>query len=174
LYWIGKNIAEQLARWTRFQQARSVACYVSFSKEVDTKEILRLVFESNKRCFLPRVEESDHLTFYQADSLEQIYSWEPNRWGIREPPVTQPVLCLQREPLDMVIVPGLAFDRMGHRLGRGKGYYDRWIAQCKEKRASQPPLFVGVALSVSMVDSVPVDEGDQLMDTVLFPIPSSP
>ncbi|EME32186.1 5-formyltetrahydrofolate cyclo-ligase [Galdieria sulphuraria] len=168
-----KKITERLATWTPFQQASSVACYVSFTKEVDTREIIRLILESNKRCFLPRIQEDHTLWFYQAHSLEQIFSWEPNRWGIREPPVTQPVLCLERDCLDLVIVPGLAFDVMGHRLGRGKGYYDRFISQCKQvaqQRGIQPPLFVGVALSASMVENVPVDEEDQPMDIVLSPI----
>lgn len=94
--------------------------FFSCQRQVDTKEILRFVLESKKRCFLPRIHEDSKLEFYQTDSLEQIFSWEPNRWGIREPPVTQPVLCLQRDTLDLVIVPGLAFDTLGHRLGRGK------------------------------------------------------
>ncbi|GJQ09358.1 hypothetical protein GpartN1_g1149.t1 [Galdieria partita] len=168
-----KVVTEQLANWTPFQQARSVACYVSFSKEVNTSEILRLLLESQKQCFLPRIQENDTLAFYQADSLEQVFSWKPNRWGIREPPVTQPELCLERDNLDLVVVPGLAFDTMGHRLGRGKGYYDRFIFKCKQiakQRGIQPPLFVGVALSASMVEKVPVAEQDQTMDVVFSPI----
>jgi 5-formyltetrahydrofolate cyclo-ligase len=69
--------------------------------------------------------------------------------------------------LDLVLVPGLAFTVNGHRLGRGKGYYDTFLNRCRATQAA-PPFTVGLAFSQQMVADVPIDENDVCVDLVLY------
>jgi 5-formyltetrahydrofolate cyclo-ligase len=69
--------------------------------------------------------------------------------------------------LDLVLVPGLAFTVKGHRLGRGKGYYDAFLNRCRAIQAT-PPFTVGLAFSQQVVADVPTDDTDVCMDLVLY------
>jgi 5-formyltetrahydrofolate cyclo-ligase len=112
----------------------------------------------------------------KSSSLQLFHhTWPRNKWGIPEPPADLLPLLQAAKPgdLDLLIVPGLAFDRNGNRLGQGKGYYDRFIERMK-KTASSSSLFkplplVAVALDCQLVDSVPVQDYDQTMDRILLP-----
>jgi 5-formyltetrahydrofolate cyclo-ligase len=69
--------------------------------------------------------------------------------------------------LDLIVVPGLAFTAAGQRLGRGKGYYDTFLARCRATQGT-PPLTVGLAFSQQVVSCVPTDENDICLDLVLY------
>jgi 5-formyltetrahydrofolate cyclo-ligase len=69
--------------------------------------------------------------------------------------------------LDLVVVPGLAFTLEGHRLGRGKGYYDVFLDKCRKIQGT-PPLTVGLAFSQQVVPYVPTDKDDICVDRVLY------
>jgi len=86
----------------------------------------------------------------------------PGRFDIREPLRSNPELKL--EDVDYVFVPGVGFDRNGHRLGRGNGGYDRWLAKL---RAVNPNVKVwGIAFEFQLTDSVPIEAHDQIMDGI--------
>ena len=89
-------------------------------------------------------------------------NWPRNKWGIPEPPLppatsstsTNDVIAKPGD-IDLLIVPGLAFDSNGHRLGQGKGYYDRFIAKMRCQEEKKKPLLVGVCLEEQFLDEVP-------------------
>jgi 5-formyltetrahydrofolate cyclo-ligase len=127
--------------------------------EIDTGPILNLAFSTNKKVFLPRVEGRD-IRFYRVLSLAG--PWRRGAWGIREP---CPELPLDKEDFPaLVLAPGLGFDRAGHRLGLGGGYYDRFFSGL-DRRAGFFAL--GLALSVQVSAAIPVDKGDFPMDGLL-------
>ncbi|KAK1863292.1 hypothetical protein I4F81_005850 [Pyropia yezoensis] len=105
--------------------------------------------------------------------LAELNTWDLDRWGIRQPPIRGDPAGVRGADLDLVVVPGVAFDAAGRRLGHGKGYYDTWLAGVAadvRRDASgrrRMPVLIGLALSVQMVDEVPVDELDVRMDDVL-------
>lgn len=76
-------------------------------------------------------------------------------------------LCITLDGLDLVLVPGLGFSRQGHRLGRGKGYYDTFLRSYKEK-FGRLPVTVGLAFKEQMCDQIPVAENDVNIDFVLY------
>jgi 5-formyltetrahydrofolate cyclo-ligase len=111
---------------------------------------------------------------------EPLYtSWPRNKWGIPEPP-SQFVDVAKRGDIDLLVVPGLAFDGEGQRLGQGKGYYDRFISTIQdEKEEAKKPLLVAVALTPQFIGQeenaekkirvVPALDHDIKMDIVIIP-----
>lgn len=181
-----KQVAEKLFSLPQYKQSRSVACFVSMPKEFNTSPIIEGIFRDGKQCFLPRVEsmKESRMTMLKADSLGDIASWPRSKWGIPEPPKDGPQRpeALEEGTVDLYIVPGLAFDRRGGRMGQGAGFYDRYLARAldagqsslKPGGPSPRPILIGVTLDELIVEEVPRDEHDLLMDIVLAPsLPSS-
>jgi 5-formyltetrahydrofolate cyclo-ligase len=109
------------ALWHR---SKHIALYHSVEREVDTLAIMKRGWELGKRIYLPKCDPIEkQLIFYHIESTEQL---EVVYYGIPEP---VPALCqkLEAEELELVIVPGLAFDQRGYRIGYGGGYYDRFL-----------------------------------------------
>jgi 5-formyltetrahydrofolate cyclo-ligase len=159
-----EEICKQVIQHSRFIEARSVAIFASMPHEVCTKEMIRQSLRMNKRVFLPRVVEGGKrikmLQVFVEDDDERM---QVNHWGIPEPPEEE-----QRElddkGLDLIILPGVAFDRNLNRLGYGKGYYDRLISSFKEKR----PYLLGIGFKEQLVEQVPCDEFDQKLDEIII------
>ena len=145
-----------------FVQARCVACFCALPDEPPTAEVLRR-WSGSKRVVVPRVE-GDTMRFYdyRPDALVR------GAFGISEPAVSGAsavdggLVCeCSPEMLDLVVVPGVAFTREGARLGRGRGYYDRYLSQ-PELRA----YCVGVCFAHQLVDALPVEPHDRAMNAV--------
>lgn len=151
------------ALWTdeRFLRSRSVFCYLSMPEEPDTREIVRRSLGSGKRVCLPRVVPG-------AGVIEARWIGPEGKgflrgpFGILEPdPSVSPAAAASE--IDCVVVPGLAFDAAGRRLGRGKGYYDRFLS------GVGPSAYrVALAFETQRVEHVPVEPHDQKVDRVLF------
>eukprot|EP00003_Mantamonas_plastica_P031204 TRINITY_DN801_c1_g2_i2.p1 TRINITY_DN801_c1_g2~~TRINITY_DN801_c1_g2_i2.p1 ORF type:complete len:114 (-),score=25.18 TRINITY_DN801_c1_g2_i2:294-635(-) len=107
----------------------------------------------------------------KVHSVQDIDNMEKNKWGIREPDKDEEnVLEGDDKGPDLILVPGLGFDHDNHRLGRGKGYYDRYIARCRqraEERGEDGPYLLALCHSVQVVDEVAIDEYDVPMDEVI-------
>jgi 5-formyltetrahydrofolate cyclo-ligase len=133
-----------------FLRAKSVAAFSSIQGEVDTLTLLEGVLKAGKKLYLPRVsKDRSQLGFYEVKDLTKL---EPGAFGILEP---QPRRPARVGDLDMMILPGLAFDRRGSRLGFGKGYYDRILPSLKKSALS-----VGLCYSFQVIDRVPVNGAD--------------
>ena len=169
-------VAKHLFDLPQYKSSRGVACFVSMPKEFNTSPILQGLFRDGKDVFLPRVEsiKERQMVLLRAFSLHDISAWPKTKWGIPEPPrdgLARPE-ALEAETVDVFVVPGLAFDRSGGRLGQGAGFYDRYLARALEKRRAAglpPPLFVGVTLDELLVEEAPCDAHDLRMDLVLYP-----
>jgi 5-formyltetrahydrofolate cyclo-ligase len=172
----GRIVAGQLFTLPQYKSSRAIACFVSMPKEFNTAPILEGIFRDGKDCFLPRVEsiKDRQMVLLRAESLASIAAWPKTKWGIPEPPRDGPALpeALDEDTVDLYVVPGLAFDRAGGRLGQGAGFYDRYLARALEGRRARglpPPLLVGVTLDELLVEEVPCDAHDLRMDVVLYP-----
>ena len=182
----------------QYKSAKSIGFFLSMPNgEIQTRTaIQQIVRDGNKSLYVPRVgldfekcdmdlircditttttissagsstnenEEGGLLLFYD--------SWPKNKWGIPEPPpVNNDSVVAKPGDIDLLIVPGLAFDTHGHRLGQGKGYYDRFIAKMRHedtsssgdddndininKEGEKKPLLVGVCLEEQFLEDVP-------------------
>lgn len=113
-------------------------------------------FSETKELFLPRVESSENIAFYPYTAENQLAL---GAFGIAEPSVF-PDCAINPASLDLIIVPGVAFTKEGVRMGRGKGYYDRYL---KETSA----YLLGVTFRYRLLPSLPSDPWDYIMDDVL-------
>jgi 5-formyltetrahydrofolate cyclo-ligase len=131
-----------------YQWAKSVCLYSAFMNEVQTEQVARRCLDDGKRLAYPRVAGMG-LQFVEVSGPEEMV---PGAFGIPEPTGKH---LLTHTELDLMIVPGVAFDTVGHRLGYGRGYYDRAMAGCPERLQR-----VGFAYEFQLVDHLPAAEHD--------------
>ena len=120
---ISRKISAKLFTCPEWQEAKAVFCYVGTERELDTREILLAALRSGKRLAVPKVEGKGIMT---AREILDLNGLAAGAMGISEPAGLPPVI--RKEDIDLVIVPGLAFDKAGYRLGYGGGYYDRYLS----------------------------------------------
>lgn len=145
-----------------FGAHQHIAFYVSHDGEIDPELLLNYAWKHNKTCYLPVVpKQSNHMHFVHITDLKSLYH---NHYGILEP-AFDPALEIQPEKLDVVLLPLVAFDTLGHRLGRGKGYYDRCFSFLHSK--SERPFLVGLAYEFQRVHELPKQSHDVPLHAVL-------
>lgn len=152
----GSILLEELKKLEAFKKSRWIYLYASYGHEVSTWEVADYCFHLKKPAAFPKVLDKEHMEFYQVlgrSGLEQGFRgiWEPVN-------LCRPV----REP-GLMIMPGLAFDSHGNRLGYGGGFYDRYLC----RYGSSNYYKIGAAYKNQMIDSVPADVYDIKMDLVL-------
>lgn len=148
-----------LARQALWHQARAVLFYAPRPDELDLWPLLLEALAAGRQIALPRYlpAASEYGAALLADPARDL---APGKLGILEPVSHCPAFPLNR--LDLVLAPGVGFDPHGRRLGRGKGYYDRLLAQVSGVRC-------GVALDAQVVPALPAEPHDQMLDCILTP-----
>ncbi len=152
-------VAEKLFALENFTKAPLVCFYVAMPHEVDTVPMIERALASGMRVCVPRCDmKTVELTFYEIRALADLRA---GTWGILEPE-PHPERAVRLEDVRCVLVPGVAFDPDGNRIGNGKGFYDRFLKKLKPGAAK-----IGLAYSLQMVPRVPVDAHDVKLDFVL-------
>ncbi len=138
-----------------FRDARCLALYSAIHNEVSTDEIVEQVLGSEKTLVFPRVRGED-LEFVLIESTADLV---PGAFGVKEPKGCNLVPV---EKIDLVVVPGVAFDQRGHRLGYGRGYYDRALARCRRQC-----MKVGFAYDSQLVEELPAAHYDETLSVLI-------
>lgn len=154
------RIAARLYRLSAYRQARVIMFFLSFRSEVATRAMVEESMARGKRVLVPKaVPETRELI------PSVMHDWEldlaPGAYGIPEP---RPEALRPVDPaqIDLLIVPGVAFDRQGNRLGYGGGYYDRFFSLLQVD-----VLLVALAFELQIIDEVPVSEWDHPVDWII-------
>jgi len=143
-------ICGRLMALPEFQRAGCVMSYVDFSSEVRTRPLLRHLLEAGRLVVVPYCSGGE-LGLFRLERLDEL---APSRFGIPEPPVqlrSQPERQIEPGQIDLVVVPGLVFDRRGGRIGFGRGYYDRLLGRLRPQA-----LRIALAFECQMVEQVPM------------------
>ncbi len=148
-----ESIFNSLAQFDEITKANTILVYWSLSDEVNTHHWVESNYK-RKQLLLP-VVAGDHLLIKQFEGEANMIPVPP--FGIKEPKGNE---ITDLSIIDIVIVPGMAFDNMGYRMGRGKGYYDRFLPQIDA-------LKIGICFDFQMVEKVPVDQFDIKMDIIV-------
>ena len=152
-------IAEQFWKLPVIQKAQSILFYASMPGEVDTLAMIEKAIFSGKRVALPIVEQNQRKLIPTVIlSMEDV---RESTYGIAEPHF-DPDKALALKDIDTVIVPGLAFDRNHHRLGRGKGYYDRFLSILPKHITT-----VGLAFDFQLTESLPTEAHDMRLQQII-------
>ena len=152
-----KTIITKIIKTKEYQEARVIALYKSLSSEVNLDDLINYAIEHNKKIVLPKVEGSD-LFFYVIGIDEELVK---SNFGILEPISNQEKL-VDKKQIDLVIVPGICFDKERNRLGFGKGFHDRYLAKSNVYK-------IGVGFNCQLLtdDILPVNQFDIKMDKVI-------
>jgi 5-formyltetrahydrofolate cyclo-ligase len=152
-------ISEAAIAYLNNIQAKFVHCYISFRSEVSTRLLIGSLLERGTRVAVPVVNvavDGDHLIHTEVHSLADL---KVGKFGLHEPSLVSEHTL---EGLDVVIIPLSAFDRHGMRLGYGKGFYDKFLAQLP---AGIPRI--GLAFSMQEVPHIPLMPHDALLDVII-------
>jgi 5-formyltetrahydrofolate cyclo-ligase len=145
-----KVVQELVINSKKFHLSKVVGAYFAFGSEARTDIIIERGGMLGKKIALPRVIE-DEIIFYELSSSKELIR---GAFGIMEPPPHNRV-----NTIDLLIVPGIAFDKKGYRLGYGKGYYDRLLSG---KRI----FSIGLAYSFQLLENLPHDRNDKRLDAI--------
>lgn len=150
-----QSILDALRRHPRIVAAKTLLLYSALPDEVQTQPLLDELVSQGKTVLLPRVVSDTDMELRHYHSREDLVS---GAFGIMEP---VGALFDDFSHIDMAVIPGMAFDRQGHRLGRGRGYYDRFLARI-------PFTYkIGVCFPYQLVDEVPTNADDVSMDEIV-------
>ena len=153
-----ETIQRRLFRLAVFRRAKLVCCYVSLPYEVETWRLMTRMLETGKRVAVP-VVQGDALALSELRDPERDLArgafgvWEP------VPKRRRPVAV---DAVDLVLVPALAFDRAGHRVGHGHGYFDRLLARLPDRTPT-----IGLCFDFQLRDRLPIQPHDRAVQTVL-------
>jgi 5-formyltetrahydrofolate cyclo-ligase len=153
------RIARRLERTQAWKRSGTLLCFLSMPHEMDTTSVITSARAQGKTVAVPRIEGNDICFVVMPPDAGPL---SRDRWGIPEPDSAWPLLDLARAGDVLVAVPGLAFDRQGNRLGRGKGYFDRFLAGAR--RIAKSVTALGVCFSEQLVGAVPHGDSDQPLD----------
>lgn len=156
-----EKIRENLSKIEAVKNAKNILIYVSYGREVDTKELINDFFDAGKNVFVPKVIDLENglMIFFKIDSLEDL---KKGTMGILEP--KKECVKLTESLIDdeyIIIMPGLAFDKKGHRLGYGGGFYDRFNARI------QRIFKVALCFNYQVLEDVSIDEYDINVDMIV-------
>jgi 5-formyltetrahydrofolate cyclo-ligase len=145
-------IRQRLIRLPEFTDAKTILFYASFRSEVDTSEMIKISLSHGKQAVLPKVDkENKKLKLYEIKAMSELMQ---GYMGISEPSVSEEKLT-GLDNIDLIIIPGAAFDVSGNRLGYGAGFYDRLLGGMKNKIPIIAPAY-----EEQVVDDIPSEPHD--------------
>ena len=145
-------IMRKLEQHPDFINAKKIMLYSSLPDEVRTQEFIEK-WRLRKRIILPTVV---------GDNIIPVELTAETGFAVGDFNILEPQNVAYTGDFDLIVVPGMAFDRQGNRLGRGKGYYDRFLCQHRAIKK------IGICFDFQLIDNVPVEENDIPMDEIIF------
>ena len=147
-----EQVSRHILACDAYRKAHCIMGYLAFGKELSVDAVLLAALAEGKTVVVPLVTSATEMT---PVVLQNMHDFELDRYGIRS--VRQPAEQIAPQDIDLVLVPGVAFDREGGRLGMGAGYYDRFLPQAKRA------VLMGVAYDCLLQSELPKDEHDVCM-----------
>lgn len=154
IHLLSKPIEEKLIRHSLWSACEKIGLYSPVKNEVETKLLFMQALERGFSVYFPRVEQG--LRFYEVNEPSDL---QKGAWGIPEPkdscvPLEKP------QDLELIVVPGIVFDKKGHRLGYGKGFYDHFLKDF-------PNQTVGLAYDFQVLEELPADAWDVRLKKII-------
>lgn len=170
---LAENLCEKVTSLSEYKNAGLILAYIPDTLEADCTPIILDALEKGKKVCVPKVDAEalkqgkSKMDFYFLDGSKPLEEQlESGAYGIREPKAGLKKFSPCPDTGILILVPGVAFTKSGKRLGHGKGFYDIYIEEMRN--AGLNPFLCGIALPCQIVEEIPTDKHDILMDEVFF------
>ncbi|MGL5647445.1 MAG: 5-formyltetrahydrofolate cyclo-ligase [Clostridium sp.] len=151
---LDKKIMAAFFSLDEYKKAENICIYVNYGSEINTKSIIERTLRDKKEVFVPKMKKARKMDFIKINSLEDL---EKNKIGILEPKEN---FNEKVDKIEILVLPGLAFDIHGGRLGYGGGYYDRYLNDINAKK-------IALAYELQIIKKVPMEDHDVRYDYLL-------
>ncbi len=155
---IDNSIFNKLISTDLYKKSKSIFIYLSFGTEIDTKKIINRALQDKKEVYIPKIYKKDKSM--KAIRLNSFEDLNENSMGILEP--IDDSDYINKEEIDLIIVPGVVFDLNGNRIGYGGGYYDRYLEDIKKVSNK-----VALAYDLQIVDFIDPEAHDISVDYII-------
>lgn len=157
-----KIIKDELFDFEYFKKSNIIMFYVSFRSEVKTDFIIKESLKLGKKVVLPQADpKNKKLNIFQVTNFEE--DLKEGIWGILEPKDACKKIDIKN--IDLVIVPAVAYDMRGYRVGYGGGYYDKFLSEFYNSNKNGKTI--GLAYELQIIDKIPADEFDQKVNFIV-------
>lgn len=154
-----------------YKDSRTILAFMSSDFELDTHAVVKKALQDGKSVAIPRIISEGEMDFCYLSAQKSLESQlEKNAYNILEPKTDLEKLDAEHLPVHTVLlVPGLAFSRSGARLGRGKGYYDRYIEKLYAQKSviHLPTAIIGWGAELQVFDEIPIDDHDAMVTHIV-------
>lgn len=149
-----------------FTHSQHIAMYLANDGEINPHWLIEAAWQQDKRCYLPvlGLRPGNRLWFIPYDPDSTLVH---NRFGIPEPVHARRQRLLKAHSLDLILMPLVAFDQQGNRLGMGGGFYDRTLSFLRQRHSWRKPRLIGLAYEFQRVDRLPSQEWDVPLDAIV-------
>ncbi|WP_194191763.1 5-formyltetrahydrofolate cyclo-ligase [Clostridium chrysemydis] len=150
------KIFNELISLNSYKRAKKIFIYIGFGSEINTKDLIEIMLKEGKEVFVPKVIEKEMIAL-KITSLSNLIE---SKFKILEPVGEKS--DIDGEEFDLIIMPGVAFDRIGNRIGYGGGYYDKYL-----KDISSDIKKVALAYELQLVEEIETEEHDLKVDSII-------
>lgn len=155
-----ERILSKVLKHPKFMDAEHIFMYMGFGSEINTKEFAKIFIELGKKVYIPHLGDRES-PMEIVPLTDPDFQLEPGYMGILE--IKDEFINIQDPKIiDLIIMPGVAFDKTGNRIGYGGGYYDRFIERTKDTI-----YLLALCYKEQIVDVVPTEDHDKVMDEVI-------
>ncbi len=156
-----RGVEKNFFELAELEKIENLLIYMAGSKEVQTKNIINTCIKKNIKIYLPAVDVlKDRISFYRVCDINN--ELEKGPFGIYQPKVNERNLLKDENAIDLIVVPGLAFDKRGGRIGSGKGFYDKFLATVPSCKS-----IIALAFEYQIVDEITLSSHDILMHKII-------
>ena len=152
---IDKKILNKFYESKYYRESKNIFIYISYDSEINTKEIINKSLIDNKKIYVPRTEFKTRLM--DAVEIRSLDDLIESEYGILEPSIYEP--HIEPNELDLIVVPGVGFDRNGGRMGYGAGFYDRYFKKISKDKMKKI-VKLALAYDFQILEDVPMNEQD--------------
>ena len=165
-----EEICKNILSWEIYQKAKTILFYMPLKTEPNIFKVIEDSFYQKKECYIPKITDEITMKFFLLEKeksiLEQV---ESGFYGILEPKENLPLLQikdLQKKDDILIFVPAMAFDKDKNRIGKGKGFYDRFLSKIFENSKGNITL-AGISFDCFIFDKIPTEKNDMKVDFII-------
>lgn len=165
-----EEICKNILSWEIYQKAKTILFYMPLKTEPNIFKVIEDSFSQKKECYIPKITDEITMKFFLLEKeksiLEQV---ESGFYGILEPKENLPLLQiedLQKKDDILIFVPAMAFDKDKNRIGKGKGFYDRFLSKIFENSKGNITL-AGISFDCFIFEKIPTEKNDVKVDFII-------